>query len=217
MKVKAAIIGTGRIAGLFDSPNKNKEIATHAQALHKTPGIELVAACDDDRKRLSSFCKRWNVSRRYSDIDKLLCDVTPDVVSVCSMSSKHFLMIKQIIKHKNAPKVLFVEKPLCVTEAEMKQLIQLINKAKTLILVNHKYRFHQGLRKVSQIIKERTLGSIHRIHSNYYGGLLNNGVHIVDMIRMISGWDLDVVSATRGFDGRGGDYCVDTQLRKVRI
>jgi predicted dehydrogenase len=63
-----AFIGTGIIAN------------THARLYSEIEGVNVVAACDIDEKKLNTFCDKWNIPHRYTDYRELL--KRDDIVAV---------------------------------------------------------------------------------------------------------------------------------------
>ena len=212
MKYTAGIIGTGRIAGLFDSPNHRENSFNHARVYLKIKNMDLIAACDKNEKRLEKFCKVWNIREKYSDVEDLLEKKKLDIISLCTPNDTHFLLMKTILKHDNRPRVLFVEKPICITREELTGIKKLLSKVNTKLIVNHIYRFNPALLKVRSILKGGELGNIVLIRAVYYGGLLNNGVHVVDTLRMLANSEFKIITAKIGAENNPEDPCIDAEL-----
>ena len=79
MTLRAAILGCGRIAGLFDRPGKTGEVRTHASAYWAHEDTKLVAVADPDRVRAREFSRRWGRPSVYADARELLAAETPDL------------------------------------------------------------------------------------------------------------------------------------------
>ncbi|MDD4979790.1 MAG: Gfo/Idh/MocA family oxidoreductase [Candidatus Omnitrophica bacterium] len=212
MKYKAAIIGTGKIAGLFDAPHNKDGAFTHAKVCRKNKNIDLEAACDKDIKKLNKFCRTWGIKDKYVNVDELLDNKKLDIILLCTPNRTHFTLAKKILQHTNRPRILLVEKPICLNKAELIKIKKMLADTCTKLIVNHTYRFHRGLQRVREIIKRGDFGKMLSIRAIYYGGLLNNGVHILDTLRMITGSEFRVISAEIGAKGRGNDFCVDAKL-----
>jgi len=118
-KFRAAIIGTGNIAGLNACPDNREKISTHAAAYYKNKSIDLVAAFDTDKTRLLKFSKVWKIKNLFISIDDLLNSEKFDVVSLCTSSVGHYEQIKRIITSRNRPLILFIEKPVCLSRKEI--------------------------------------------------------------------------------------------------
>ncbi len=174
--------------------------------------MDLVAACDSDEKRLEKFCKAWNIKEKFSNVEELLEKKKLDIISLCTPNDTHFLLMKTILKHDNRPRVLFVEKPICKTREELTGIKKLLSKGDTKLIVNHIYRFNPALLKVKSILKGGELGNIVLIRAVYYGGLLNNGVHVVDTLRILANSEFKIITAKIGAEDNPEDPCIDAEL-----
>ena len=212
MRYKVAIIGTGKIAGLFDSPQNKDGIFTHAQACSKLRNIYLEAACDKNLKRLNKFCRVWGVKDKYRDVHELLNKKKLDIILLCTPNHTHFSLARDILRHPHRPQILLVEKPICLNKTELFWMSKILENCNTKLIVNHKYRFQSGLEKIIALIKNGTLGKPLSIRVVYYGGLFNNGVHVLDTLRMVTGSEFRIISAKIGASGPKQDFCVDAEL-----
>jgi len=212
MRYKAAIIGTGKVAGLLDRPKKGNKIDSHAQAYSKTKGIDLVAACDTNATSLRKFSQRWKVKNKYKRAKDLLAENKVDVISLCTPAATHSPLAKFILEHKNSPRILLVEKPLCLNKKELIAIDKILAKTGSKLIVNHKYRFNRGLLKVASMISKGVFGNILEIKTVYYGGFLNNGVHVIDTLRMLTDSELEAKTVRVGAKGRSTDACLDAKL-----
>src|SRR5687768_11393605 len=76
--VRAAIIGTGNIAG------------AHVEALRRMGGrAEVVAAVDVDGARAGAFCTEHGIPRSYEDAGAMLEEEAPDLVHICTPPQSH--------------------------------------------------------------------------------------------------------------------------------
>lgn len=207
-----AIVGSGRIAGLFDSPREQGPISSHAQACHRHPAFRLDAVCDTDVDRLKVFQRTWGVSRAYTSLADLLKHEQPTVVILSSSTDQHFPQLCQLLEAARRIPVVFVEKPLCQRQAEWQDLKALVDRANDVtVLVNHTRRFDPSHQRLADLIKGGQLGPLVSGRCDYYGGWLNNGSHLVDTLRMFIG-DLAIRKAQLGPQGRPGDPCLDVRL-----
>lgn len=210
---KVAIVGCGRIAGIKDSPSSSGGICTHAQAYRRNPNFTLDAAVDPDKKRLKQFRRIWSIPRGYATLKQLLDSGVPDVISLCTPNMLHARHIEQILCSKKRPRVVFAEKPVCLTREELNRLIRLERGSGCRVVVNHTRRFDPAHVKLSSIIKQKMLGRLLEGSCDYYGGWLNIGCHVVDTLRMLIGSDPRVETAEFVPKGRVNDICFNVTLR----
>ncbi|MBU1996623.1 MAG: Gfo/Idh/MocA family oxidoreductase, partial [Candidatus Omnitrophica bacterium] len=89
-RIRAAVIGTGKIAGLLDRPQKTKKANSYAQAFFNAVDIDLVAVCDKDLGVLSKFANQWKIEAAYTKVTDLLNMERFDVISLCTPTETHF-------------------------------------------------------------------------------------------------------------------------------
>lgn len=207
------IIGTGKIAGLIDKPRKTEIYSTHAQAIFSSRNLELVAAVDSDRKALQNFARIWNVQDSYSSLDEFLYAGLPDVVVISSPSKTHFNLAAQLLKHARPPKLLFIEKPVVVLRDELEEIMNLAGDSRCAIIVNHKRRTDPSHWKLSELISSGTLGRMLSGKFTYYGGWLNNGIHLLDLLIMLFGDGFRFDRLVKKDYGKGDDLCIDAVLK----
>lgn len=207
-----AIVGCGRIAGLYDNPHDQDPVSSHAQAYHRHPAFRLAAVCDPHVERLATFQRAWAVPRAYTSLADLLKHEQPAVVSLCSQTEHHFPQLSHLLEASRQIPVVFVEKPVCQRQREWLRLRELARQASEVaVLVNHTRRFDPCHKALSVLIRSGQLGRLVHGRCDYYGGWLNNGTHLVDTLRMLIG-DLVVDRVALGPPGRPGDPCLDVRL-----
>jgi len=186
--IKALLIGCGKIAG-----GSEDQRITHGGVYRSMKGVELVACLDKDINVSRKYASKYNCSVEI-DLEKALNIYTPDVVSVCTPDHTHFEITQSILLSSKPPKVVFLEKPACSTEIELKKLISLSKSKQIDIVVNHSRRFdvhHNALRKK---IIDGEFGILREIHATYYGGWQHNGVHLVDTLSYLFDSNIEVLS-----------------------
>lgn len=209
---KVGIVGCGKVAGALDSPRRSGPVQTHAQAWRRNPRFELAACVNPNEPRLREFQKRWSIPRGYRSLAALLERERLDVLSLCSPSEFHAAQIGEILTARNQPKVLFVEKPVCLQQRERSALLRHAENSSVRILVNHSRRFDPAHRKLRELIRSGRLGRLVEGRCVYYGGWLNNGTHLIDTLRMLLAEPLSVVSSRPAGHGRGRDANLDVEL-----
>ena len=110
MKHRAGVIGCGRIGYGFDKDPKRSYISTHAGAYNYVKDIDLVAVCDIDKKRVGECVNRWSIPAGYTDYKEMLKNEDLDVLSICTLPSTHYPILKEALKYPL--KAIFCEKPI---------------------------------------------------------------------------------------------------------
>ena len=126
-KFRVAIIGCGGISG------------THMDAYRRIPEVEVVAGVDILPERLKAFKERWGVTKLYKDWKKMLKEVQPDGVSVCTPNAVH---AAPTIDAANAGCHVVVEKPMAMNPAECERMIAAAKKNKKKLTIGFQFRYH---------------------------------------------------------------------------
>ena len=126
-KFRVAFIGCGGISH------------THMAALSEMPDVEVDAGVDILPERLKVFGDRWGVTAHYADWKKMLREVQPDGVSVCTPNGVH---MAPTIDALNAGAHVLCEKPMAMNPAECEKMIAASKKADRKLVIGFQYRYH---------------------------------------------------------------------------
>ncbi len=195
------------------------------RVLALSPEDKLTACCDVNSKIAEKFSKEFGISY-FTDYKELLnnteCEAV--VVSVVNKFAKE-IIIESLRRGKN----VIAEKPLGRNYLEAKEIFSMSQSppvSKSPVLkVGFNHRFHPAVWKAKQMTDEGQIGKIFSIRGRYgHGGrpgmenewraskdlcgggeLLDQGVHMIDLIRWFGGeisevygkaetkfWDMDV-------------------------
>ena len=182
-KYKASIIGCGKIAGIHDKTN-SKNILTHASAYFNHDKFELIAVCDQSDKNLKKFSDNWDISNKYQNLNTMLKNESPHVLSICSPTGYHYEHLMTALDSNWVPKIIFLEKPCCDNKNEYKNIINRLQKVDCKVIVNHIRRFCKMHKNLKNIIKDESLGKLLSGKIYYYGDWMTNGCHIIDTLFM---------------------------------
>lgn len=208
----AALIGCGRIASGFADGAGALGIYTHAQAYRTAARTRLVAVCDADEGRAMACARRWGVPRWYTDPRRLLEEVRPDIVSLCTPDDTHELLAMELLTGPTVPRGLLCEKPLALDVGGARRVVEAAHRVGTVLAVNYIRRHVANLRAVRQLIRGGELGSVQAVHGWYTKGVLHNGTHWFDLLRYLLG-EVVQVSGRVARDGTSDDPGVDVALR----
>ena len=143
-------------------------------------GATVHSVCDGNQQalvRASKFNPQLSVTCDYNDI---LTSPVIDAVAVITPVSTHFELARKALENG---KHVFVEKPFTATIAEAEELIALADRKKLTIMVDHTFIFTGAVRKIKQLIDEKTLGDLYYYDSVRVNlGLFQHDVNVI--------WDL---------------------------
>ena len=137
---------------------------------------------------------------------------TPDVVVVCSPDGSHFRHAKELLEVNRSPKLIIMEKPICETSDELRELQQLASQTETRLIVNHTRRYDAAHQGVTSEIRSGVFGGLLGGSWTYYGGWAHNGSHVVDTLGMMFGDDIEAVDCSHDFVDRRGDPNLNVSL-----
>lgn len=144
-KFRVAFIGCGGISG------------THMAALSKMQDVEVVAGVDILPERLKAFKERWGVEKLYKDWKKMLKEVQPDGVSVCTPNGLH---AAPAIDAANAGCHVISEKPMAMNPAECEKMIAAAKKNKKKLVIGFQYRYHPNTQFLKRARDNGEFGNI---------------------------------------------------------
>lgn len=195
-KLKFALVGTGGIA------------QTYAQAFQQSDFCELVAVADVNADSAKAYAEPFN-AKSFSDYKALAENVDIDAVIIATPPNTHpeigmFFMRKGVN--------VLCEKPLCLSVAEAKQMIETAEQTKVVFTMATKFRYCEDVVKAKAIIASGVLGEIVQFENAFTakvdmskrwnsdkeisggGVLIDNGTHSVDIIRYFLGAITDVLA-----------------------
>lgn len=212
MTLRAALVGCGRIAsGMADDPLMAGDIFTHAEAYVRSGATELVAVCDVDPGLARLCAERWGVGASYADVRAMLEEARPDIVSIATPDDTHFALARTILDHGPSVRALLCEKPLATSLDEAADLVALAETRGVVLAVAHLRRYADNFRALKALLDSGALGRIKGVTGWYTKGVLHNGVHWFDQLRMLAGEAL-WVEAIDCLSEPGPDPTIDVQL-----
>ncbi len=178
MKLRAGIIGLGRIASQYEDDIKARRFypyLTHAGMYSKHPGFQLVCGADIDELKVEQFSKMWGIERVYVDFLEMVANNKLDVISVCTHPDVHHKIVKALL---GKVKVVFCEKPFMRNSDEIKDLINCARPSTTKIMVNLYREYDKSHISVRRMIQNKMFGRTVRFSAYYGKGLRNQGTHL---------------------------------------
>jgi len=192
--VRTGVIG----AGLFGK-------ALLIPALAKTDGIELVTISTSSGVNAQHIFKKYGFKKKNTNYRELIED--PDIDAVVILTP-HSLHAKMVIEALQAGKHVFVEKPLCVNESELKEIAETYSALVTaypshpFLMVGYNRRFSPHGKKIKDVVSSRkdpmvihyrvNAGYVppdHWVHSEEEGGsrVIGEICHFVDFMQFLTG------------------------------
>jgi len=166
--IKLGIVGYG-----YWGPNV-------ARNFSETSGAQVVAVCDGDDASLRRAEQKFPGIRASRDCRELVKSADLDAVAIVTPVSSHFEIAREALLHG---KHVFIEKPFTASAVEAEQLIELADKKRLKIMVDHTFLFTGAVQKIKELIDQGVLGDLYYFDSIRVNlGLFQKDVNVV--------WDL---------------------------
>ncbi|OCC15872.1 2,3,4,5-tetrahydropyridine-2,6-dicarboxylate N-acetyltransferase [Dissulfuribacter thermophilus] len=148
-QVKVALIGAGYWG-------KNLVRNFHA--------LDVLSAVVDPNPAVQQWLNRkYPEIKVYNAISQVLGNPQIDAMAIATPAETHGTLVREGIL---AGKDVYVEKPLCLSEKEGEELINLAETHERILMVGHLLWYHSALLKLQNLIGEGQLGRILYVYSN---------------------------------------------------
>lgn len=159
----------------------------HAKAYEHVKRGELAAICDLQSDRLNAFGDEFGVSTRYTDAERMLAEIQPDVLHVVTIPALRVELLTFAAEH-NVPAVI-VEKPIALDGADYKAICELERTTSTKICVNTQLHFHANNLMLKKDVAAGRIGDIRFIDASARSTPLDQGVHVLELAHSYNGFD----------------------------
>ena len=188
---RTALIGLGRVGRAYAHDKRTARhyrYASHAQVLSAHPAFAWEAAVDPDPAALEATSLEWEVPHIFRDVEEMARIFRPDVAVIATPPEVRF----EVIRSLPGLRAAVVEKPLAANGATAAELVDHCREQGIALQVNLSRRFDRALTELAGERLTDCIGTVQAAFGLYGNGLRNNGVHLIDMVRMLLG---EVVAA----------------------
>ncbi|MEF8851571.1 MAG: Gfo/Idh/MocA family oxidoreductase [Haloarculaceae archaeon] len=205
---------------------------THAAAVERVDGAELVACADLDPAAADAFADEYDCAA-YTDTAEMVADADVDAVSVCTPSGTH---ADVTIEAARAGAHVLCEKPLDVYADRIDRMVSVCEAEGVTLAGVFQKRTHESVQRAKRAVEDGEIGDLvlgdahvkwFRSQGYYDSGgwrgtrdvdggvLLNQAVHSVDKLQWLAG-GVEAVHATTGRLARDLE-CEDTAAIAVEF
>lgn len=171
-KIRAAVIGAGGIS------------SQHIKGYLDTGRYEVVALADLQPAAMEEKNEAFDISPpHYTDARRMLDEVRPDVVSVCTWHAGHAEWT--IAAAARRPKAILCEKPMADTTGNAERMLIACERNGVKLAIGHQRRFLPAYSLARIMIREGRIGDVRLIQSFGGAGLPNFSSHQTDMYRYL--------------------------------
>jgi len=177
------------------------------------PRIELVAAADPRAEAMDRFASEFG-ARGYATVEELCRDPDVELVYIATPHQHH---AEHAVMAATHGKHLLVEKPMAISLAECRAMIEAAERAGVVLVVGHSHGFDRPIQRTREIISSGAVGAVRMINAQYYtdflyrprrpeeletakggGVLFSQAAHQVDVVRLLGGGRVERVRALTG-------------------
>ena len=149
-KLKIALVGCGQIAD------------AHLQELKKIPVADAVAVCDLHADLAQQAAVRFQIPHAYTDMQRMLDEVQPDVVHVTTPVPAHRPLAIQAMQ---AGAHVYIEKPLTIDLAETEAILSAAEEYGVLICPGHDQLYDPIWLECRELCQQGVIGNVQHIDS----------------------------------------------------
>lgn len=196
---RTVMVGFGRTAAAFaDDPvmARHYPYATHAQCLQDHDAFAWDAVIDPDPTAREAAQSRWGIKHVAARAEDLP-DARSYTVAVLAIPPESRTALLDKLPGLHA---VVVEKPLGIDYAQASSFASLCESRQLLVQVCLPRRVDRTMQELAQGKLRELIGQAQCAFVVYGNGLSNNGIHLVDWVRMLLG----EVAAVRTDLGTGG-------------
>lgn len=193
-------------------------------AIQANPHLRLAAVASRRREsaeRLAAFA--GGDSTVHGDYEALLAD---DNVDVVALTVPNYLHARSAVAALRADKHVILEKPPAVNLEELSELVAAARKSRAKSVVCFVLRWHPMITNLKTLIGAGALGNVYYAEADYWhgikstfssyewirrkefagGAMITGGCHAADIVRFLTGLEVDEVSAYSHVGRQDFDY-----------
>lgn len=167
--------------------------AQHARIFSGRRDTDLVGIVGRDPERTAARARRYD-TEPFTDLDAMLDDARPDLVTVCLPNEEHFAPTLHLLR-RDVP--LLVEKPLVFDLDEADALVAEAERRGLFFAINLNHRYAEPVRRARAAISAGELGDVvfatwrfggeANIGTSPHANLIETQVHGIDMLEHLCG------------------------------
>jgi predicted dehydrogenase len=167
-KPRVAVVGCG-----YWGQNLIRNFAELSQA-------DLAMVCDFDLPAMARISRRYPGVQLTAEFQEALANPRIDAVVIATPVSTHYPLARKALQ---AGKHVLIEKPMATSTAEVLELLELAEKHRTVLMVDHTFLYTGAVRRMKALIDSGGVGDLLYIDSVRISlGLVQSDINVL--------WDL---------------------------
>jgi predicted dehydrogenase len=134
-----------------------------ARVVSERPDLELAMLCEPDASRAAAFSQRHPGVPVTSDLESALVDPRIEAVIVATPPRTHAPLVRRVLQ---AGRHVLVEKPLAIAAADARELVELANRERLVLMPGHTFLYSPAVQAVKALIDDDVLGEIYFVTSS---------------------------------------------------
>ena len=126
-----------------------------ARNFNSNPDFNLKTICDFSEDRLKKAARLYKYAKMTTQVSDLFDDTQLDAIAIATPVSTHFDLAKNALKND---KHVWIEKPMTEKVAQAEALIELAEKKKKKLLVDHTFIYTGAVRKMKELVSNGDIG-----------------------------------------------------------
>ncbi len=155
-KLRVGVIGVGSIA--------TDEVHGHIPNYLRIPEVEVVALSDVNGRRARYVADRFGIPYVFTHYRDMLARVELDAVSICTPNYLHAAIAVGCLQ--SGVHVL-VEKPMALTSADARRMVETAHKHNRVLLVGMNNRFRDDVRALKLIVSQGAIGEVYYLWAGW--------------------------------------------------
>jgi predicted dehydrogenase len=192
-RVRAAIIGLGRMGSTFDEEvgpyGRWRPPHAHAACYRAAPQVELVAGADPHPAQREAFARKWGLDpdHLYADHGELLERERPELVSLCTSARPRARILADVLEAGAGVRAVWAEKPIAVSLAEADAMVEGCRRAGVLLAIGASRCWDATYTRMRELVELGEVGEVLQVNGFGRCALSHNGSHLLTLVAYLAG------------------------------
>lgn len=177
----------------------------HVAALRELPEVQVVACADFVEELRVRFAQEHHIPRYYASAKEMFAVEQLDIATVVAAPKWRYDPVTQAAEA--GVKGIICEKPFTIDLEEADAIIEVCDRAGTILVINHQLRFLAPVVRIKEAIDAGEIGKVEFYRATSHVKIHGQGTHMIDLVRFLHGdkpfaWVMGAVSGVETFDAK---------------